>query len=635
MGCLVPKMMIGNGIGFFTMINNLVSRRLPGRAKCSAILCGLTIVMASCGGTSGAGGGGGTPAPTATLTATPPSTFPGQAVILSFTSTNADQGSITPDFGAVGANGSVSEIPPGTTTYIFTATGPGGTATATVTVTVNQITSFEGMKQSDGSQEQDVDPNGAIGTKQYLEYVNTSLRAFDKTSGAQVWASKAQDLWQKPSDCNPDTPKDAIQLDAFVIFDRLASRWLVGAKTSNDNPPNQYTLCIAVSNTDDLTAASLSWTPSSIQLDSLLGKNSLNDTYFPDWPKFATWTDASAGQSAYYASMDLLDLDHSSDEVGAAVCAFDRENILHNPSAARGPVCINLSHTDDARLWSGGLFIGHSLIPADIDGKTIPPSGRHEFMVSIQNPINDGTTTTSSSLNLWDFHVDWTPSTPTLTATLSPITVDSFTPGCYFYVPGNPVVTNCVLEPPAIAGDPPQLIDSVGDRLMPRFAYRNFGDHESYLVSHAIQTGHDSHNAEQTGVRWYELRNNGSGTLIVNQSDTVNPDDILYRFLPSIAQDKDGNVAAGYSTSNVFTDPGIAFSYWSLTQATPPAEIQIFQGLGEEVTDVAPFAGKWGTYSSMTVDPVDDCTFWYVNEYFDVDNTWRTRIANFKLPGCQ
>jgi hypothetical protein len=222
-----------------------------------------------------------------------------------------------------------------------------------------------------------------------------------------------------------------------------------------------------------------------------------------------------------------------------------------------------------------------------------------------------------------------------LTPTLSTLPVDPFTPGCYLYDPETPVVTNCVLEPPTSDGEPPELIDSVGDRLMPRFAYRNFESHESYLVSHTIHTGHDSRNAEQTGVRWYELRNNGSGLPTVHQSGTVNPDDMLYRFLPSIAQDKDGNVAVGYSGSNRSTDPGIYFSYWAPGQGDSPNEIQLFQGPGEEVTDVAPFAGKWGSYSSMTVDPIDDCTFWYVNEYFDALSTWRTRIANFKLPGCQ
>jgi hypothetical protein len=270
-----------------------------------------------------------------------------------------------------------------------------------------------------------------------------------------------------------------------------------------------------------------------------------------------------------------------------------------------------------------------------VDGTTAPPAGRDEFMVSIENPPLDGTTTTSNTLNLWDFHVDWTAATPTLTATQSPISVPDYIPGCYLTDPNNPAITNCVQEPHN-AGQ--QLIDSVGDRLMPRFAYRNFGSYESFLISHTVQTGPGvsgtNPSAFQTGIQWYELRDGGSGTPGIYQSGTINPEASLFRFLPSIAQDKNGNAAVGYSISNVFTNPGIDFSYWSLPQATTPIEVTIIDGTGEEVSPKNG-VGKWGTYSSMTVDPIDDCTFWYVNEYFVLDNTWRTRIANFKIPGCQ
>jgi len=144
----------------------------------------------------------------------------------------------------------------------------------------------------------------------------------------------------------------------------------------------------------------------------------------------------------------------------------------------------------------------------------------------------------------------------------------------------------------------------------------------------------------QTGIRWYELRENPTGIPSVYKSGTINPDASLFRFLPSIAQDKAGNAAVGYSVSNVFTNPGIDFSYWSLaTQGSIPAEVTILNGTAEEVTSTGN-NGPWGTYSSMTVDPADDCTFWYVNQYEvllagQTDATWATRIANFKIPNCQ
>jgi hypothetical protein len=640
--------MIRNSIRPFTGARIFVGCISFGRVTSSAILLALTIVLVGCAGGTGNGGGGNTPPPTASLTVSPATIIAGQNITLTWASTNADQGTIDNGVGIVGLNGSTSQglFPTTTTTYTYTATGPSGTKTASATVTVNVVTSFVGLKQSDGAANEDVDPNGAVGTKQFMEYVNTSFQAYDKVTGKAVWSSAQQleTLWPTgPCAANQTTGKPTIQLDAVIIFDRLASRWVVGAKTTNPNASVGYHFCLAVSNTDDLSSSLRTWTDytSAGPLDPILGVNTKNHTYFPDWPKLATWTDSTGTQSAYYATMDLQDTDNGNAESGSVVCAFDRTDILNNPANVKPPSCVNISDTSNTLLWStaNSLFLAHSLIPADVDGTALPPAGRDEFMVSIANPA-DGLTT-STTMNLWDFHLDWTAATPLTVSSQSPISlaVDSYTPGCYLYDPNNPAITNCVYEPPAAAGQPQEIVDSVGDRLMPRFAYRNFGSYESYLVSHTIQTGpgagQNSPNPYQTGVRWYELRDSGSGTPAIQQSGTINPDGVLYRFLPSIAQDKLGNAAVGYSISNVFTDPGIYFSYWNLPQATTPAEISILNGTGEEVTTVAPYVGKWGSYASMTVDPVDDCTFWYVNQYFAQDDTWLTRVANFKIPGCQ
>jgi hypothetical protein len=166
---------------------------------------------------------------------------------------------------------------------------------------------------------------------------------------------------------------------------------------------------------------------------------------------------------------------------------------------------------------------------------------------------------------------------------------------------------------------------------MPRFAYRNFGSYESFLVSHTIQVGLKG--AKQTGIRWYELR--GSATPAVYQTGTIAPDKTLFRFMPSIAQDRAGNVAVGYSVSRATTHPGIRATWWSLPNGTVPTEISIQNGGGDEENST-----HWGDYTSMTVDPVDDCTFWYVNEYFASNQTgssinWNTRIANFRVSTCQ
>jgi hypothetical protein len=72
-----------------------------------------------------------------------------------------------------------------------------------------------------------------------------------------------------------------------------------------------------------------------------------------------------------------------------------------------------------------------------------------------------------------------------------------------------------------------------------------------------------------------------------------------------------------------------------LPNKTKATEINIKSGVGDEENN-----GRFGDYTSMTVDPVDNCTFWYVNQYWAANQigstiNWNTRIANFKLSTCQ
>ena len=568
------------------------------------------------------------PAPTVTLSASSTSSFAGQSISLTWTSTNATSvliDSLGPVLPVSGGNHSVS--PTQTTTYTITATTVDGQqATATATVTVAPVNSFDGIAQDLTiiPPPRDVDPNGAVGTKQFMEYVNPEFQAFDKTTFQPVWG-KPQPIGT-PWNAIPECAGSAIALDAVINFDRLASRWVIAAKSfigPNSVAPENYYFCIAVSSTDDLTSPTLTWYAYFYVLTPYFTNSTTGQVYLPDWSKLGTWPDA------YYATMDMFD-NVKGLVVGVVACALDRTNILLNGTP--NPMqCVTVSGPQDS-----GVYLGHSLIPADVEGTTPPPPGRDEFMVSIQNPSIIANATTSDTINLWDFHVDW-PSAK-LTYTLTPLPVTPYTPGCYLYL-GSPATTNCVPEPQA--GGIAQHIDSLGDRFMPRLAYRNFGTYESFLVSHTVQTGlNASLNPLQTGVRWYELRDNLTELPFVYQSSTINPDASLFRFLPSIAQDKVGNAAVGYSVSNFFTDPGINFSYWNLaTSSAPTAEVTILNGTAEEITPTTGY-GEWGSYSSMTVDPVDNCTFWYVNEYWTLlsgqtDSSWATRIANFTMPTCQ
>lgn len=475
------------------------------------------------------------------------------------------------------------------------------------------VTTFEGIDASQVAKPlTDFDPNGAVGTKQYMEWVDFYYQAWSKTSPFTAVWSKPQ-VGTTPFTANGLTQCSSIEGDGIINFDRLASRWIIAAHNQLTATITAYYYCIAISSTDDLTASNLKWYTYAFPLDSVLGTNSEGTLYFPDWPKIGTWPDA------YYVGMDFQDTNNGFQEDGVIACAFDRADMLMGATAL-APQCFRTPTT------GGSLTRDHSLQPADVEGTTAPQTGSPEYFVSIENPVIDGVTTTSDTFNLWQFHVDWSnPANSTFTQ--SSVATPVYTPGCYNV--RFPTNTVCVPEPSSASTG--QDIDSVGDRFMWRMAYRNFGTYQSYLVSHTVQVGTGV--LSQTGIRWYELR--GSGVPTIYQSGTVSPDTTTYRFMPSIAQDQSANAAVGYSVSSAATHPAIRASYWSLTNQATPTELSLYSGTADEENSY-----KWGDYTSMTVDPVGGCAFWYVNEYFTTNQigtgkpVWQTRVSNFSLPTC-
>ena len=302
--------------------------------------------------------------------------------------------------------------------------------------------------------------------------------------------------------------------------------------------------------------------------------------YFNDYPKVGVWSDA------YYVTFNLF---NGNSFVGPRVCAWDRNNMLNGAAATQQ--CFQLTSS------SG------SLLPADLDGSTPPPAGSPEYVLSYG----------SNSLILWKFHVDFANSANTTLTGPVNIAVAPFTRACN----GG----TCIPQLGTM-----QLLDSLADRLMYRLAYRNFGDHEALVVNHSVAT------TNAVGVRWYELRNPG-GTPVVYQQGTYAPD-ASYRWMGSIGMDKSGDIAVGYSVSSTTLNPSI--SYTGRAPGDPlgtlAPETSIIVGTGSQTTGLS----RWGDYSSMTIDPVDDCTFWYSTEYLKANGTfnWSTRIASFRFPTC-
>jgi len=302
---------------------------------------------------------------------------------------------------------------------------------------------------------------------------------------------------------------------------------------------------------------------------------------FDDYPKMSVWPDA------YYETFNMFA--GGTTFVGADACAYNRSAMLAGTAATQ--VC-----------FQQGTSVG-GLLPSDLDGSTAPPAGSPNYMLYF------GT----NNLNLFKFHVDFTtPSNSTFTGP-TVINVAAFSPLC-----GG---GTCVPQPSTT-----QQLDSLADRLMYRLAYRNFGSHESLVVNHSVVAGSGG------GIRWYEIQN-PSGTPVVAQQSTFAPDS-NYRWMGSVAMDQAGDLAVGYSVSSSSLSPSVRFAGRVPTDpaSTLESEVNIVSGSGSQTGGLS----RWGDYSAMQIDPVDDCTFWFTEEYMKTTGSfnWNTRIANFKFPGC-
>jgi hypothetical protein len=413
------------------------------------------------------------------------------------------------------------------------------------------------------------DTNGAVGATQYVQWVNEAFAVYNKTTGARVAGpTNGNQLFQALG----ATHQCAVDNDGdpIVQYDKANNRWVLTQFAVTNGTTKGFYQCIAVSQTSDATGA--------------YNVYAYRQPNFNDYPKFGVWADG------YYATYNMFS---GNTFVGARLCAYDRAKMLTGAPATEQ--CFQLSSS------FGGV------LPADLDGQVAPPAGSPEYFVNFG----------ANSLNVWKLHVDFvTPASSTLTGPTN-LAVAAFSEAC-----GG---GTCIPQ----SGTTQQL-DSLGDRLMYRLAYRRFADgHEAMVVNHSVSPG----TGPASGVRWYELRI-ASGTPSVFQQGTYAVDSNS-RWMGSIAMDKVGNIGLAYSVSGSALQPSIRFTSRAPGDAagTLRAETSIIAGTGSQTATLS----RWGDYSALTVDPVDDCTFWYTTEYLKTNGTfnWSTRIASFKLAGCQ
>ena len=416
------------------------------------------------------------------------------------------------------------------------------------------------------------DSNLAIGPNDIVEVVNVQFAVYSKTGATLTGPTNIQSLFSPLGGVCGGTVGDPV-----VLYDRPADRWvisMIGASSS------AYGECVAVSKTNDPTGAYY------LYGYAAFGSN-LND-----YPKLGTW--ATTTNSAYLSTYNIFS---SNAFLGADLCGFDRTKMLAgNASAAL--LCQMTPDTEG------------SYLPSDMDGPTPPVDGTPGLFITWQNN-NPG------QLYLRKLTLNFSAGTATLSAPTT-ISVANTNLAC-----GDG--GQCVPQEGTT-----QTLDTLGDRMMYRFAIRHFSDHDRAVVNHAVGV---NSSGTPVAVRWYELYD-PAGSVTLNQQGTYAPDS-TYRWMASLAEDKAGDIGMGYSASSSSIYAAIRFTgrVPSDTLGTMESEYNLVSGLAAQV---GTYGYRWGDYTAMQVDPSDDCTFWYVDQYQTVtgEGDWSTNISSFAFPTC-
>lgn len=475
---------------------------------------------------------------------------------------------------------------------------------------------FEGVNQFDqasvsGFQVSPPDTVGDVGPNHYVQCVNLACRIFSKAGVPAGGAFTPNTLFSSiGGDCF--TTNDG---DPIVLYDPLADRWLISQFAVANRPPSHE--CVAISQTGDPTGSY--WV-----YDFVIPQN-----YFNDYPKLGVWSDG------YYMTAPLFE----GPVFGQGAFVMNRAKMLAGDPTAE-MIFFDLTTT----------FPGLSrILPADVDGPA-PPPGTPNYLAGI-TAVEFGDEI--DGVRLFEISTDWNdPQSSTIEEIPYPggaLAVAAFDP-TFTEVSGNCGVSftsrDDIEQPaPATCG---ARVDSLSNRPMHRLAYRNFGTHESLVFTHTVDvnaTPPTATSGHLAGIRYYELRRTlPAGAFAVQEQATFSPDSD-HRFMGSAAMDAVGDLAVGYSVSSTTVFPSIRYA--ARLAGDPPGGL--FQGENDNTPGFAigndpqrSTGSRWGDYSALSVDPADDCTFWYTQEYYQTPNPpgcsttacWKTRIGSFALPGC-
>ncbi|MGA2047197.1 MAG: hypothetical protein ABSG96_05865 [Terracidiphilus sp.] len=408
------------------------------------------------------------------------------------------------------------------------------------------------------------DATGAVGTTQYLQWVDDSFAVFSKATGDAIYGPAAGNTIWSGFGGACETNNNG---QPTVNFDRMAGRWVVSQHAAPSGGP--FYQCVAVSATDDATGT---WNRYSFAIGAV------NTVWENLNAKLGVWPDG------YYMGFDMYS---GTTFMGSKFCSLNRSKmLLGQPS---GIQCIQL----DPEFYSP--------IISDVDGGKAPPGGAPAYFAA--DDLN------YYALDFWKFHVNWTDSQDSTLSFVIMLPEPPF---------GIPCGSPCMLQPNQMGLNPH------GSHVLGRLPYRNYGSYQSMVAVENAET--------VTTPIFYEVRVAANGDLYMYQEGELQSSSPSYRFFPSIAEDRAGNIATAYNSTNLDLYPSQFVS--SRAPGDPlntlGNETLLNPGNGSQTTP------EWDSRASLTVDPVDDCTFYYTEQYQPMDgtNNWSTQIENFTLAGC-
>ncbi|MBS1796459.1 MAG: carboxypeptidase regulatory-like domain-containing protein [Acidobacteria bacterium] len=432
----------------------------------------------------------------------------------------------------------------------------------------------------------------AVGPNHIIVWVNSRYAVYNKSGTLLLGPVGGNTLFTGMGNLCATTNRG----DPILQYDRAADRWILSQfafNVSGPDPASPYLQCFAVSTTNDPTGT---WYRYSVTFSPVAPSG------FNDYGKLGIWPDA------YYTSYNMFEGSPAGNYSGSALCASDRTKMLAGDGTAT-TLCAPVA-----------IYAADGFLPADLDGPTAPVD-------ATQGGLFIGYST-APALRLYKLKPDFVNSTVTLT--------DGLGGGAGTYVniplpattlPCNGTGGTCVAQPGTA-----NTLDTLGDRLMYRAAYRNRGGTDSLVLAQSVDP--DGAGARSAAMRWYEIRSPFSATPSLYQAGTFDEGGTGDRWMGSVAMNKDGDMLMGYSIVNAGTNlkPSIALTGRRLADPLNAMQTEqiVLTGSGSQTGTLT----RWGDYTTVQTDPADDQTFCFIGQYLLADGAfnWRTRVVCAKFP---